>query len=189
MSRRAAVWRALRMTGLPTDNSFEADPEGALREWALELGVTTEVMARMVEQRRALVQDVAADPRAWGLDLLPARIARRDIAAEYRARTRLTGTIAESFLADHSSLLALVPDPPTLPDGTPLDAHLVAGARLEPEVAREIAGHVRSTIQARLGRPLDDAAVGHAVREASWDHDLDVAFVLPRVRAAMKAVL
>lgn len=160
--------------------------DGTLQQWARELGVEPAVMQVLVEQRRALVYDVAEDPRAWGFDLLPAGAPRRDVATELRTRTRVTGSLAGSFLVDHDALLALVPDPLTLPDGTPLDEHLRRTARLAPEVARDIAAHVRTTIQASLGQPLDVDAVEHAVREATWDHDLDASRVTPTVVRAMQ---
>jgi hypothetical protein len=168
------------------------DDEGdaaALAGWARELGVTDEVMRRLVEQRRALVFDVADDPRAWGFDLLPARAPRREAAAEFRRATRLTGALAESFLAEHGALLALVPEPPTMPDGTPLDELLVRTARLAPEPARAVAHHVRTTLQATLGAPLTREAVERAAREASWDHDLDAARTIEAVTLAMRQVL
>lgn len=160
--------------------------EQALQQWARELGVEPAVMQSLVEQRRALVHEVAEDPRAWGMDLLPTGSPRRDVAAELRARTRVTGALAGSFLVAHEALMELVPDPPTLPDGTPLDVHLQRSARLEPDVARDLADHVRSTIQATLGHPLGVDAVEHAVREVAWDHDLDAARVAPAVVAAMR---
>lgn len=174
------------------DGGDHSAPDGeqvggdTLQQWARELGVEPGVMQVLVEQRRALVYDVAEDPRAWGFDLLPAGAPRRDVAAELRARTRVTGALAGSFLVDHDALLALVPDPPTLPDGTPLDEHLQRAARLSPEVAHEVAAHLRTTIQASLGRPLDVDAVEHAVREVTWDHDLDAARVTPTVVRAMR---
>ena len=165
----------------------EADAE--LEQWARELGVDTLVMRTLVEQRRALVFDVAADPRGWGFDLLPARASRRDAATTFRRQTRLTGSLGDSFLAGHRPLLSLVPDPPTMPDGTPLDRQLVAAARLDPEPAAAIARHIRATIQARLGAPLDRESFEHAVREAAWDHDLDAANVIPAVLSAVSELV
>ncbi|MCW2924931.1 MAG: hypothetical protein JWM98_2335 [Thermoleophilia bacterium] len=171
------------------DVDAAGDDPATITAWARELGVTPEVMGRMVSERGALVAQVAVDPRAWGFDLLPAGAPRRDVSDEYRARTRLTGAISESFLAGHAPLLAMVPDPPTLPDGTPLDVQLLQEARLEPDVVHDLTQHLRTTIQARLGRPLDAEAVEHAVRDVAWDHDLDVANTLPRVLAALARVL
>lgn len=167
----------------------DADEDVALRAQANTLGVTPDVMRRMLSERAVLVAEVAQDPRAWGFDLLRPGAERRDLAAEYRRRVRLTGSLGDSFLGWFEPLMALVPDPPTLPDGTPLDQHLARHARLEPEAARDIAHHVRTTLQATLGAPLDADAVEHAVREASWDHDFDVARVLPQVLHAMGDVL
>lgn len=157
-----------------------------LRQRATQYGVTAEVMERMLAQRDSLGLEVAADPRAFGLDLLPPCAPRHDLEAEYRTRTRLQGGLAASFLADDGRLLGLAPDPPTMPDGTPLPEHLVRAARIGPEAAADIAGHLRSTMQARLGRPLDAEAVEHAVREASWDHELDAATVAPDVLRALR---
>ncbi|MCB0879249.1 MAG: hypothetical protein KDC46_09755 [Thermoleophilia bacterium] len=168
------------------------DPEqsdAALADWARELGVDTTVMQRLVEQRRGLVYDIAESPRTWGFDLCPARAPRRDAATEFRRQTRLTGTLGDSFLQDHEPLLALVPDPPTMPDGTPLDEHLVAEARLSPEAAIDVARHVRAVIQQSLGRPLDPAAIEQAVREAAWDHDLDAAQATRHVIGALSELL
>ena len=158
----------------------------ALAVWARELGVTPEVMARLVEERRALVYDVAADPGAWGFGLIPRGAPRRDVGAEFRASTRLTGVLAESFLAGHGSLLSLVPRPLALPDGRPVADYLVEHARLGEAAATDLADHLRSTIQSRLGRALDAEAVEHAVRDAAWDHDLDVAQVLPRILQVLR---
>lgn len=183
--------RSPRRVPSPAVVDDEEDPGDArvLGAWAAEHGVTPDVMSRLVAQRRVLVAQVAEDPRAWGFDLLAASAPRRDVATELRAGTRLQGALAASFLAGHAPLLALVPDPPTLPDGTPLDEQLVRAARLEREAARDLASHVRSTIQARLGRPLDPEAFEHAVREAAWDHDLDAQRTLPRVLDAVSDVL
>ncbi len=161
----------------------------ALTDWARELGVDDDVMQRLVEQRRALVFDVADDPRGWGFDLIPARAQRRDAATEFRRATRLTGALAESFLVDHGPLLALVPEPPTMPDGMPLDAWLAQSARLHSDEARAIAHHVRTTIQATLGAPLTREAIEHAAREASWDHDLDAARTIDAVVIALRDLL
>lgn len=185
---RSARARTLQV-GTPTDPDVTTEPEVALRDWARELGVSVEVMARLVEQRRALVRDVAAEPRAWGFDLCERRATRRDVAMELRGRTRLQGALAESFLAGHAALLRLVPDPPTMPDGTPLDAQLERRANVAPEVARDIAAHVRTTIQATLGRPLEQESVEHAVREAAWDHDLEAARVQRDVLHALRSVV
>lgn len=173
----------------PADPDVAPDRDEALRQWATELGVTVDVMQRLVEQRRALVYDVAADPRAWGFDLIERGGRRRDVATEFRAATRLQGALAESFLAQHAPLLKLVPDPLTMPDGTPLDQQLVRGARLEPEAASDIARQLRSTLQVRLGRPLETEHVEHAVREAAWDHELDAARVTPDVLRALVSVI
>jgi hypothetical protein len=187
------IWRTIR-TGTPVaaplpDIVDDDAGEEALGDWARELGVDRDVMQRMVEQRRALVFDVADDPRSWGFDLLPIQSPRKDVTAEYRRHTRLTGTLGASFLQDHAPLLRLVPDPPTMPDGTPLDDYLVAQARLDEDSAIAIARHLRTTIQATLGEPLDRAGVEHAVREVSWDQDLDAARVTPMVLHALRDVL
>ncbi len=169
---------------------FDAEQsEAALADWARELGVDTDVMQRLVEQRRALVYDIAADPRTWGFDLQPSSAPRRDAATEFRRQTRLTGTLGDSFLQDHEPLLALVPDPPTMPDGTPLDELLARDTSLDPDAAGSVARHVRAAIQERLGRPLDREAFEHAVREAAWDHDLDPSRVAPQVLDAVEALL
>jgi hypothetical protein len=173
----------------PPDPTTHADPDQALRDWARELGVTVDVMQRLVEQRRALVYDVAEDPRAWGFDLIERGARRRDVATEFRAATRLQGTLAESFLAEHAALLKLVPDPLTLPDGSPLDEHLVRAARLDAPAASDIARQLRSTLQVRLGRPLETEHVEHAVREAAWDHELEAARVTPDVLRALVRVI
>lgn len=176
------------MTGEFWNPAHEQD-EGVLRDWATELGVTTEVMQRLVTQRRELVQRVAVEPRAWGFDLLPVDASRGDVVGEFRALTRTQGSLAESFLAGHEPLLRLAPRPLTMPDGTALDAHLVAAVHLDPEVAGEIANQLRANLQVRLGRPLEREHVEHAVREASWDHELDAARVTPDVLRALASVV
>lgn len=181
---------AATTTRVPDEPAPERSaPDDELRRWATAMGVTPEVMSRLVEARAALVADIAGAPRSWGLDLVPHGASRRDAASEFRQRTHLQGQLAESFLVDHGALLDVVPDPPTMPDGTPLDALLVRAARLTPDAARDIAQHVRRTIQATLGAPLDPAAVEHAVREAAWDHELDAAVVTPHVLRALNEVL
>lgn len=159
------------------------------RQRATQFGVSADVMERMLQEHTALMEQIAREPRAWGLDLLPAGAPRHDLTAEYRARTRLQGQLAESFLADDGQLLALAPDPPTMPDGTPLDEHLVRHAGLEPEAAHDLARHVRATILARLGRPLDADAFEHAVREVAWDHELDASVVTPLVLRSVETLL
>jgi hypothetical protein len=156
---------------------------------ASALGVSGETYRAMQVELQALVRLVAEDPRAWGFDLLPRSAPRRDVEAEFRRRTRLTGTLGGSFLQGQDALLALVPNPPTMPDGTPLDAQLQHVARLEPDAARDLAQHVRSTIQATLGQPIDEHAIEHAVREAAWDHDLDAARTTPNVLRAVAQLL
>lgn len=166
-----------------------ASDDMAVIQQTSTLGVTPEVMHRMLIERKAFVAELAADPRAWGFDLLPASAERRDAAAEFRRRTRMTGALGDSVLVAFDPLLAVVPDPPTMPDGTPLDVHLQRHARLEAEPAQEIAQHVRTTIQATLGRPLDEDAFERAVREAAWDHELDAAQVTPLVLRAVGELL
>ena len=160
-----------------------------VRQQAISLGVSAETLAEMVDQREQFVAQVAADPRAWGFNLLASGAPRRSVVDEYRRATRLTGTLGESFLASHDALMAVVPEPPTMPDGTPLDEHLVRATRMSGDAARDIAHHVRTTIQATLGAPLDEAAVERAVREAAWDHELDAAQVTPLVLRALADVL
>jgi hypothetical protein len=170
-------------------NPEHEDDEGVLRDWATELGVSTEVMQRLVTQRRELVQRVAIEPRAWGLDLLPVDASRRDVVSEFRSLTRTQGSLAESFLAGYEPLLRLAPRPLTMPDGTALDAHLIEAVHLEPEAAAEIANQLRSNLQVRLGRPLEREHVEHAMREASWDHELDAARVTGDVLRALVSVV
>ena len=175
------------MTGPFVEDDREDDE--VLRDWATELGVSTEVMRRLVEQRRELLHEVALDPRAFGFDLLPRGGSRRDVVAEFRSRTRTQGALAESFLTGSDALLKSTPRPLTLPDGSPLDRHLVQAAGLAPDAAAAIADHLRSTLQARLGRPLETDHVEHSVREAAWDHELDAARVTPEVLRALAPVL
>lgn len=172
------------MTGGEPDRS-----QVELAHWARELGVEPAVMQQLVEQRRGLVYDIADDPRAWGFDLLASSSERRDAAAAFRQQTRLTGRLAESFLQDHPPLLALVPDPPTMPDGTPLDAYLAERAAIEPEVARAVATRIRVELQGSLGQPLEREAVEGAVRDACWDHDLDATRTIGLVVDALADVL
>jgi hypothetical protein len=165
------------------------DDEGVLRDWATELGVTTEVMSRLVTQRRELVQDVAVDPREWGLDLVRTDEPRRDVVAEFRGRTRTQGPLAESFLRGYEPLMRLAPRPLSMPGGVALDAHLVDAARLAPEAAADIATHLRTTLQLQLGRPLEREQVEHAVREAAWDHEFDAPRVTQDVLHALASVV
>lgn len=167
----------------------DAEPDELMRQQAQSLGVSVESLATMLEQRELFVAKVQADPRAWGFDLAAAGAPRRDAAEEYRRATRLTGVLGESFLSGYEPLMAAAPDPLTMPDGTPLPRHLEATVRLDAEAARDIADHIRSTIQARLGRPLDADAFAHAVREAAWDHELDAAQVTPYVLRAVEELL
>lgn len=176
------------MSGPFLDDERE-DDDSALREQATGHGVSTEVMRRLVEQRREQLAEVAPDPRAFGFDLLDRGAARRDVVTEFRARTRTQGPLAESFLAGSDQLLQLTPRPLTMPDGTPLDRHLEEAAGLMPEAAAHVADHLRVTLQARLGRPLEVEHVEHAVREAAWDHELDAARVTPDVLRALVRVL
>lgn len=186
------ILRSLR-TGMaasaPPPDLTDASSDADLADWARELGVEKDVMQRMVDQRRALVQEVASDPRGWGFDLLDARAPRKNVTDEYRRHTLLGGSLGESFLQAHAPLLHLVPDPPTMPDGTALDEQLMRAARLEQEPAAAIAAHLRTTIQATLGEPLDRAAIEHAVREVAWDHDLEAAKVSTSVLYAMRDLL
>jgi hypothetical protein len=165
------------------------EQDDSLRAQAQALGVSVDMLRTMHGARRELVQLVAADPRTWGFDLAPPGEGRRDLATEFRQRTRLTGTIGASFLQDHEPLLACAPNPLTMPDGIPLDGLLREQARLDVDSARDLAGQLRATVQASLGRPLDHAAVEHAVREVAWDHELDAAQVAPLVLRAMSDVL
>lgn len=167
----------------------DANDEALLRERARALGVQPDVLRRMLDERAALVDMVRLDPRAWGLDLAPASTTRALLTDHYRHLIRMTGPLGESFLMGYEPLMALVPDPPTLPDGTPLDVHLQRHARVDADAARDIAHHVRTTLQATLGAPLDADAVEHAVREAAWDHDFDAASVTPQVLRAMEELL
>jgi hypothetical protein len=170
-------------------NEDHEDDEGVLRGWATELGVSTEVMSRLVSQRRELVQDVAVDPRAWGFDLIERDASRRDVVTEFRSRSRTQGPLAESVLRGYEPLLRLTPRPLTMPSGTALDAHLVDAVHLDSEAAAEISDQLRSTLQVRLGRPLGAEHVEHAVREAAWDHELDAARVTADVLRALADVL
>lgn len=163
--------------------------DAALRSRATELGVSVEVLARLLDGRRALVEQVSRDPRAWGLDLLPASSPRRDVVTEFRRLTRLQGALADSLLQGWEPLLRLVPDPLTAPDGTPLPTLLEVQARLPPDAARDVAGHLRAAVQLRLGRALGPEAVERAVREVSWEHQLDPARIEPRVAEALRSVV
>lgn len=160
----------------------------SLASQAQALGVSVEMMRTMHGARRELVKLVSADPRAWGFDLVARGEPRRDIAAEFRQRTRLTGSIGDSFLQGHGPLLALSPDPLTTPEGLPLDRVLAEQARLDTDAARDLARHLRVTVQASLGAPLDVDSIGHAVREIAWDHELDAARVTPQVLSALTRV-
>lgn len=173
----------------PVDTLMPVPAADEVRQRATQFGVTAEVMQRMLDAREELAAEIAREPRAWGFDLLPAGAQRRDLVAELRSRTRLQGPLAESFVADDGRLLALAPDMPTMPDGTPLDEQLVRHAGLAPEAARDVARHVRATMQARLGRALDEEAFEHAVREAAWDHELDAGVVTPPVLGAVASLL
>lgn len=173
----------------PATHGSTDTSDDALEHQARSMGVDVEALRRMMEERTAFVEEVAAAPRDWGFDLAPATAERRDAAAEYRRRTRMTGALGDSFLVAYDPLLAVVPRPPTMPDGTPLDVHLQRHARLDADAARDIAMHVRTTIQATLGKPLDADAFEHAVREAAWDHELDAAQVTPLVIRAVETLL
>ena len=175
--------------GEAADGATDDLSDQLVRQQAQSLGVSVEALQTMLEQRELFVAKVEAEPRAWGFDLLPAGAARRDAAEEYRRATRLTGVLGESFLSGYEPLMAAAPHPLTMPDGTPLDVHLQRRARLEADAARDIADHVRTTIQARLGRALDADAFEHAVREAAWDHELDAAQVTPLVLRAVEELL
>lgn len=168
-------------------------PEGGsdeqVRSWAAELGVQPELLVRLVQLRSQLVAEVADDPLAWGFGLLPRGMAPRDLVEEFRMRTRTQGDLAESFIAGHPPLLELMPDHLMLPSGRPLAIELTTRAALEPDAAFELATHLRSTLQARLGRPLDADAVAHAVREVAWDHQLDASLVTARVLAVLADVV
>jgi hypothetical protein len=172
-----------------SESRFPDETDVVLRQQAQSLGVKVEALVEMLEQRERFVAAVEADPRAWGFDLAPPNAERRDAVGEYRRATRLTGTLGESFLSGYEPLMAAAPDPLTMPSGVELPTHLHERAGLPREAAQDIAQHVRSTIQATLGRPLGADAVEHAVREASWDHDFDVSRVLPQVLDAMGDVL
>lgn len=158
-----------------------AESKEALATWARELGVDPSIMQRLVELRRAAVYDVASDPRSYGFDLLEGHAARRDVASEFSREARLTGALGRSFLQGHAPLLALVPDPLTLPDGSALDAELARTGHIDAESAAAVAMHIRATIQATLGAPLDEDSVSRAVQEAAWDFGFDVQRVTPLV--------
>ena len=160
-----------------------------VRQQALALGVSVEALLTMLEQRELFVAKVESEPRAWGFDLTPADAPRRDAAEEYRRATRLAGVLGESFLSVYEPLMAAAPNPLTMPDGTRLDEYLERTTGLGVDAARDIAVHIRSTIQATLGKPLEQDAVEHAVREASWDHEFDAAVVMPSVLHAMSDIL
>lgn len=168
-------------------------PAGAtdeqLRSWAAELGVQPDVLRRLVEQRAELVAEVAEDPLAWGFGLLPRGISPRSLVEEFRARTRTGGDLAESFIAGHPPLLALMPEHLVLPAGRPIAIEFTLQAGLEPDAAWELAAHLRTTLQARLGRPLDAEVIAHAVREVAWDHQLDADLVGARVQSVLAPVL
>lgn len=168
-------------------------PAGATEEqlhgWASELGVQPDVLVRLVQQRTALVAEVAEDPLAWGFGLLPAGVRPRSLVEEFRARTRTRGDLAESFIAGHPPLLALMPEHLTLPAGRPIAIEFTLQAGLEPDAAWELAQHLRTTLQARLGEPLDEPSIAHAVREVAWDHQLDVDRLTARVRSVLAPCL
>ncbi len=172
-----------------SDVSLADEADELIQAQAQALGVSVESLLTMIEQRELFVAKVEAEPRAWGFDLAPADAPRRDAAEEYRRATRLTGVLGESFLSGYEPLMAAAPNPLTMPDGTPLARHLEISARLNADAARDIAQHVRTTVQARLGRPLDADAFEHAVREAAWDHELDAAQVTPLVLRAVEELL
>jgi hypothetical protein len=163
--------------------------DAQLRSWAAELGVQPELLRRLIEARSTLVAEVADDPLAWGFGLLPKGVRPRDLVEELRAHSRTRGPLAESFIAGHPPLLRLMPEHLTLPAGRPIAIEFTLQAGLEPDAAWELAQHLRTTLQARLGRPLDAESVAHAVREIAWDHQLDAALIGPRVQAALAPVL
>lgn len=159
--------------------------EDALLDQARAHGVDAEVFARMLEGVDELVEQVRRDPRAWGFDLLPVGVARRSVEQEFAARVRIRGPLAASFLQGHGPLLACAPDPLTVPSGASVASVLVDRARVDEEMATELAQLLRTTIQARLGGPLDRAAVEHAVREVAWDREVDAAQITPMVLHAL----
>ncbi len=184
----------------PEPAATEHDPEAdrladeadqLLRQQAQALGVDVPTLVEMLEQRELFVAKVEAEPRVWGFDLLAPDAPRRDVVGEYRRASRLTGTLGESFLSAYEPLMTAVPDPLTLPpDGMQTLPELLEEVDgISPEAAADIAQHLRTTLQATLGRPLEAEAVGRAVREAAWDHDFDAAVVLPKVLEAMEDVL
>ncbi|MCZ4495826.1 MAG: hypothetical protein JWM25_409 [Thermoleophilia bacterium] len=159
------------------------------RDWATELGVTPEVLQRLVDERRALVDEVAVDPGAWGFDLRVPVAERFDLATEFRRRTRLPGKLAESFIDNHAPLLDLVPNPLQLPDGTTLPEALTGSGGLTMEAAMGVSRQIRHGVQAHLGRPLDRATVARAVREAAWEYDFDASIVERAVLDVLAPVL
>lgn len=167
------------------------EADALLEQQARVLGVDVSTLVEMLEQRELFIAKVEAEPRAWGFDLLAADEVRRDVASEYRRATRLTGTLGESFLSAYEPLMAAVPDPLTMPpDGlATLPEQLEEHAGLTPEAARDVAQHIRTTVQATLGQPLTKDAVERAVREAAWDHDFDAATYVPKVVDALETVL
>jgi hypothetical protein len=168
--------------------AIEADV--AMQQQARTLGVDIGTLVEMLDQRELFVAKVQAEPQAWGFDLAPPEMPRRDLAAEYRRATRLTGSLGESFLVGYEPLVAAAPDPLNMPDeGMTLPRWLERKAGLEPDAARDIAQQLRVTIQVTLGQPLTASAVEHAVREAAWDHDLDAAHWTPLVVHALADVL
>jgi hypothetical protein len=180
--------------GRSTDQAIRLDPdlsERSLDQQARSLGVRPERLARMICERERLVAKVVADPRAWGFDLRASDdpAPRRDVVAAYRDATQLTGRLGESFLTAYEPLMAAVPDPPTMPDETPLDGYLQAHSTLGPEAAGDLACHVRAMIQSNLGRPLDADGFLHAVRETAWDHDLDAVQVGDSLLRAVRDLL
>ncbi|MCW2950679.1 MAG: hypothetical protein JWN41_1692 [Thermoleophilia bacterium] len=160
-----------------------------LRSWAGELGVQPDLLRKLIAVRAQLVSEVAEDPLAWGFGLLPRGIRPRDLVEEFRERTRTRGDLAESFITGHPPLLALMPEHLGVPGGRPIALEFVVAAGLAPDAAYELASHLRATLQARLGRPLDADAVSHAVREIAWDHQLDAALVTGRVLAVLRDVV
>jgi hypothetical protein len=159
------------------------------RDLATELGVTPEVLERLVDERRTLVAEVAADPAAWGFGLVAPSAERRDVVTELRQRTRLAGRLAESFIDGYAPLLDLVPDPLVLREGVTLPEALVGTGGLTMEAAMGVARQVRAGVQAHLGRPLERATVARAVREAAWEYDFDASIVEPAVLDLLAPVL
>jgi hypothetical protein len=191
------LWRGLRLATAMATGSAPAEPalvpaDGSdlqILQWSAELGVQPDVLRRLVEARSALVAEVAEDPLAWGLGLLPKAVAPRDLVEEFRARTRTRGDLGESFLVGHPPLMELMPEHLKVPGGRPIAIEFMTAGGLEPDAAWELAQHLRTTLQVRLGRPLDVAVVEHAVRDIAWDHQLDASVVTGRVLAVLADVV